>query len=345
MLKRIVISLGIVGLFVLGPILPMAVLADVQTTNSSRTSGSAGASVSANNAWTGTNSFIDSNFSVLDNGDNTKVLKLEASSCGTGTTCTITWPAAASGTIVDLATNQSITGTKTFSITALVGTGGYYLGASGVAQNLVKYATENTPDTGALSTGTTSNAWNIVETQDSTSDFNNGSCGSASCTHPQVNVFPNALSTTQYNSIAYFGNAGGFRKTLTESAATSAIRIPVAAGAGAGGVFNYCVFASDATDQQQRCGKIKFSVTNKAAAETCGLNTDTAVANDASITETEDGNATSISAGTLTYAITCDTTPANAVDIQINAVSSLTQTTLEARGFILSLGPGQPAPQ
>jgi hypothetical protein len=152
-------------------------------------------------------------------------------------------------------------------------------------------------------------------------------------------------NTTDYQAIAVYGLAGDFRVTLTESSATAVVQIPVASGAGTGGTFNYCVFATDGTDHQQRCSRIKFSTVNKAGTETCGLNTDTATANDASITETEDGNAAAISSGTLTYAIACDTAPTNAVNITINAVSSLTQTTLQARGTVILVGPGEPLPQ
>ena len=52
-----------------------------------------------NKAWTGTHSFIDNNFSILDNVDNTKVLKFELSSISTATTRTLTIPDS-SGTIV-----------------------------------------------------------------------------------------------------------------------------------------------------------------------------------------------------------------------------------------------------
>lgn len=261
--------------------------------------------------------------------------------------------AAVSRTFMSLEGNQTVSGGITFSAgtTTISNT----LAASAGAENGITVGgsaiftilndTTQTPDTALIGTGATSNSINMMEVGDEDNDLNNGGCGTAACTDPSYIIHSAANDTTQYNHLAAWGYAGGARKTLTESAATSTIRIPVAAGAGAGGTFNYCVFAADATDQQQRCGRIKFSVTNKAATETCGMNTDTAVANDASITETEDGNASSISAGTLTYAITCDTTPANAVDIQINAVSSLTQTTLEARYSVQVMGPGQPARQ
>lgn len=254
--------------------------------------------------------------------------------------------AAVSRTFMSLEATQSVSGAITGSASWTLGTGGeqgLIVGSTAIL-TIINDSTQ-TPDTPYFATGTTSNSFNIGENGDEDNDLNNGPCGTAACTDPTVNIHSAANDTTQYLGLAAWGVAGGSRKTLTESSATSAVRIPVAASAGAGGTFNYCIFASDATDQQQRCGRIKFSVTNKAGTETCGLNTDTAVVNDASISETEDGNAAAISTGTLTYAITCDTTPTNAVDIQINAVSSLTQTTLEARYYVFLMGPGQPARQ
>jgi hypothetical protein len=52
-----------------------------------------------NKAWTGTHSFLDNNFSLLDNTDNTKIAKFELSSIATGTTRTLTVPDI-SGTLV-----------------------------------------------------------------------------------------------------------------------------------------------------------------------------------------------------------------------------------------------------
>lgn len=287
----------------------------------------------------------DNVFFICDDGDPTKCAAFQASGISTGTTRTYTFPDATI-TLAGLST-QTFGGTQSFS-QVIVGTdSALSLGANGNANNNLSWVSAQTPDAGILGTGSTGNSWIIAERADAATDQQNGSCGSTACTHPELTIMQATAASpqTQYNSQAYWGNAGGARKTLTESSATSTAQISVAAGAGGGGTFNYCVFAADGTDQQQRCGRIKFAVTNKAGTETCGLNTDTAVTNDASISETEDGNAAAISAGTLTYAITCSTSPTNAVDIQINAVSSLTQTTLEARYSVSLIGPGQVTPQ
>ena len=62
-----------------------------------------------NNTWTGSQTFIDNKFTVVDDGDNTKILNLQLSGITTGTTRTLTIPNE-SGTIM--------LGTKTISTSA-----------------------------------------------------------------------------------------------------------------------------------------------------------------------------------------------------------------------------------
>jgi hypothetical protein len=211
---------------------------------------------------------------------------------------------------------------------------------------IMRFNTVQTPDTPGIETGTLSNCYNMFEIGDTASDMGNGAAGTSASTDPCINIHSAVADQTQYNTLAVWGHAGGAIKTLTESAATSVIRIPVAAGVGTAGEFCYTVQAYDATDQQVRMSCIKITVSNKAGTETCTLTAQPTLTSDASIDQTEDGSGSgAISTGTLTYAITCDATPANAVDIQINAVSSLTQTTLQAVYNINLVGPGQPARQ
>jgi len=186
----------------------------------------------------------------------------------------------------------------------------------------------------------------MFEIGDEAFDFNNGACGTSACTDPALVIHSAVADATQYNHLAAWGKAGGAIKTLTESAATSAVQIPIANLAGAFGEFCYTVKAANATDSQIRGSCIKYTVTAKAGTETCSLIPQSALVSDASITETEDGSGSgAITTGTLTYAITCSTSPSNAVDIQINAVSSLTQTTLNVTYTLNHVGPGQPARQ
>lgn len=133
-----------------------------------------------------------------------------------------------------------------------------------------------------------------------------------------------------------FGAAGNSArhvgtKTLTESAATSAAQISVGAEAGTAGFFIYTVYATDGSTPQVRSGTVQFNVQSDGGTETCILTT-----------PAEQDNTPT---GTLTAAITCSTTPTNAVDLQINAASSLTQTTLEAYYIVDLAGPGTITPQ
>lgn len=105
-------------------------------------------------------------------------------------------------------------------------------------------------------------------------------------------------------------------KTLTESSATGVIDIALTAGKVAGGRVLYTVEANDATDYQAVTGYCGFSVVNKGGTLTPVLSP---------ITE-----ATAVSAGTLTVTPTL-ATGTNKVTFSLNAVSSLTQTTLRVK--------------
>ncbi len=70
------------------------------------------ARVSADNVWTGANSFLDNKFSLLDNGDGTKVLQFQVSGISAGTTRTLTVPNASS-TIAVLGLAQTFTENQT----------------------------------------------------------------------------------------------------------------------------------------------------------------------------------------------------------------------------------------
>ena len=134
---------------------------------------------------------------------------------------------------------------------------------------------------------------------------------------------------------------GSKTKALTESSATAAWDCALAAGAHTGGKLNYCVYAADATDYQERCADIRVSAVNKAGTTTCGIST---VTGNATVNETTDANAVALSAGTLTYAVTCaDTT--DSFSISFNAVSSLTQTTLQSESRWDIMTPATCTPQ
>lgn len=217
------------------------------------------------------------------------------------------------------------------------------LGATTIG--IVSSRPASTPDAFTLEPGSGGNSVHVQEYADRNFDFNNGPCGSSACTDPTLIMHSHNQDTTQYLAQAFYGAAGKAEKTLTESNATAVVRIPVASGVGTGGQLFYTVFASDATDRQIRSGHVSFAIVNKAGTETCSVN-----GVDGSFTanpiETQDGSgAGAMSAGTLTYAWSVDTTPTNACDLKLNAVSSLTQTTLQIRYRLELVGPGEPLPQ
>lgn len=213
------------------------------------------------------------------------------------------------------------------------------IGSSG---SYVNTAADMTPDSPVFRVGTLSNSWHITETDDGSYDFNNGPCGTSACTDPALIIHGAAQNTTEYNASAVWGDAGGAVKTLTESAATALVRIPVANNGRASGELVYEIYATDGTDMQVRSSRIRYAMTNKAGTEACTL---TAMDGAAATAETDDDNASSLSAGTLTYGIACTNNAADTMDITFNAVSSLTQTTLRATWSVKHLSPGQPARQ
>ena len=128
-------------------------------------------------------------------------------------------------------------------------------------------------------------------------------------------VLANGFSATDINiNHRYYVRAAS--KTLTESTATGVVDIAVAAGSVASGEFFYSVQANDATDFQVIRGRVVWAVVNKGGTLTT------------SITDTVEANP--VSAGTLTCAATL-VNGTNKVTLSLNAVSSLTQTTLRAR--------------
>lgn len=112
-------------------------------------------------------------------------------------------------------------------------------------------------------------------------------------------------------------------KTLSEGVATAFVQIPVSSNIVAGGSVEYTIRADDGIDFQARSGILIYSAVNKGGVETCTLGRadgGTVVDNTTDIV--------ALSLGTLTNTFTCNTSPTNAINIEANATSSLTQTTL-----------------
>lgn len=205
-----------------------------------------------------------------------------------------------------------------------------------------------TPDAAMLGLNATANSLHIVEDADFTAayDFNNGRCGTSACANPSVIVHSNTQAKNEYlhlshdTTLAHLDaqsgangvgqTAFGGAKTLTESSATVVVDIPVASGAFTGATVRWTVVASDGTDHQSRRGESYVAVVNKAGTETCTVgDVGTPVV--------------AVSTGTLTVTTGQDTTGTNVCTFTINAVSSLTQTTLRAYYSVQVDGPGIPA--
>lgn len=248
------------------------------------------------------------------------------------------------GTLCHDGTNFNLSGTGLINLsgnTQIASSGGAaYLGSSGSGGQGWYWATQETPDAPQMFTNTLSNYWVFIESGDTGIDH-----AHPLATNPWFFFQSKNTTGTEYNAIGAVGLRSELFKTLTESSATAVVQIPVASGASVSGHFRYAVYAADATDQELRSSMIRYTVANKAGTETCALAPMTTSTPDASITELEDLNLPVLTAGTLTYAIACDTSPANAVNITINAVSSLTQTTLQARYQLEHQGPSEPLPQ
>lgn len=129
-------------------------------------------------------------------------------------------------------------------------------------------------------------------------------------------VLANAFGTTTDLSILNRYYVKAATKTLTESSATGIVDIAVASGSVASGELLYSIQANDATDYQCLRGRVVYSIVNTGGTLTTAF--------------TETAEATAVSAGTLT----CTTTlvaGTNKITLSLNAVSSLTQTTLRAK--------------
>lgn len=208
--------------------------------------------------------------------------------------------------------------------------------------------TSLTPDAPAFGLKTLSNSIHFAEEADFTAsyDFQNGRCGTSACNDPAIISHSRNQATDEYVQLSNDGTLshldgqatangnGQFAfagvKSLTESSATVVVDIPVASGAYTGATINWTVVASDATDHQSRRGSTYLAVVNKAGTETCSVG-------DVGTT------VVAVSTGTLTVTTGQDTTGANVCTFTINAVSSLTQTTLRAHYSVIVDGPGIPA--
>jgi hypothetical protein len=240
----------------------------------------------------------------------------------------------ASGTVPFVGSNNTWSASQTLNSSLIWTVGANTILQGGSNGGTITFTRSGlTPDGPQLLSGTASNSWHLSDVGDANFDFNNGPCGTAACAHPALITHSSTQDTTNYSASFYYGVAGKAIKTLTESTDTSIVRIPVAASTGVGGTITATIFAADASDFQTLTATIQYAAVNKAGTETCSVPTALGTP------------LNSNSAGTLTCTLACSTSPTNAVDIQFNCTSSLTQTTLEAYWQINHVGAGEPAPQ
>lgn len=102
-------------------------------------------------------------------------------------------------------------------------------------------------------------------------------------------------------------------KALVDATATAFSRVAVASNSYEGGVLHYTIFATDATDYQNRSGSVSFSVLNVGGTETCVFGTA--------------ADAVNVSAGTLTVTWDC-AAGTDTVDLRATADTSLASTTI-----------------
>lgn len=131
----------------------------------------------------------------------------------------------------------------------------------------------------------------------------------------RIQTAPAGSTGTTANTLADRRVFAAKQVTLTESTATLVLNVGVASGTVAGGVFSYTIRADDATDFQVIRGDVPWSAVNKGGTITATLGTPIEV--------------TTASTGTLTNTTTA-VVNGNTIDFKLNAVSSLTQTTLHA---------------
>jgi hypothetical protein len=177
--------------------------------------------------------------------------------------------------------------------------------------------------TGGIATGTNITSQNVVVASGS-------STGNANSGDLSLRVAVNGSSGSSANTPVDRDRIAAGWTTLTESSATAVMEVAVASNTIAGGTLKYTIEANDGTDFQVIRGNVEFSAINKAGTLTCTLGTPTEV--------------TTSPTGTLTNTATC-TTGTNKITFNLNAVSSLTQTTLRAsRRIMLDGGTGNATP-
>jgi hypothetical protein len=261
-------------------------------------------------------SFIDSTFTICDDGTPTKCMKFQASGIAGATTRTYTVPNA-DGSLPLIGIQNAWSVTQAFQ-------GGFTVTSDAQTQwggsFVIAKAANQTPDALAILPDANSNTILISEIADNNFDFNNGACGTSACVDPGLVLHSHNQSISEYGHRMSAGQVFRQIKALTKSSATTFVQLPVPnlqAGA-TGATIDYTISGSDGTDTQVRHGTTRVQAVAKAGTVTCGISP---------TTETTDGStyASTSGAGTLTYTLTCST-GSNLINVQANAVNSLGST-------------------
>lgn len=121
-------------------------------------------------------------------------------------------------------------------------------------------------------------------------------------------------------------------KTLTDNTIASVIQIPCAAGDTSSGDIDYTAFSENGVvESQSMTGKARWSCLNLAGTEVCPTPTEVGVPLH---NETTGGTAD------LTVAWACDTTPANAINIQVTVNTGIAAPTLVELRYRLNMTSG-----
>jgi hypothetical protein len=165
-------------------------------------SGSGGASTSADNSWTGTQSFLDTKWLLKDDADATKLLSFQLSGITTGTTRTLTVPNI-SGTIAvpESPFSNNWAGQQNMANLLLLGNAVPMWFGGDLASGIMSYDTAQVPSS-------------VVFKMSGNNGFifgaraNTGSYAHAAQTNPTLFLHSVNQSTTQWLSMAHDGTSG-----------------------------------------------------------------------------------------------------------------------------------------
>lgn len=286
--------------------------------------GGGGVTVTGNNAWTGTNSFIDGNFSIIGSGDPTKIAKFEVDGFTAGNTRVITFQ--------DINTTVAgINFTNVFATPQTLNQGGLV-----ATDNVLRYGavfnatypglfyngTWSTPDQLQILVGSVASSIAITESADAGFDFQNGPCATAACTEPALIIHGAAQNTTEWNALNHYGSHGGAVVTLTDNTATAFFHTAaISAGGLYAGTGTYAVKIVDAANEVQTAvGTFEwYGMNGNTGGVVCGIQQ---VGNDGVLPGLP---LQATSSGTLTVALT--TAATTACTFKMTADTSLTAAT------------------